>query len=306
MDRREFFGHGVLTAGLAATGTFGLSQAFGDVKTAASDARKTAKLRISSQFGAAPGKSEEEKLANMKKYGCEAVEYHGSVVGKGAKYRKMADDAGLKVSVICWGSHKGDLCKEDKANIQLVRDDLKKALETAGELGAQGVIYVPAFAKETTLTNQEIRQRCLDFLPEMGQFAKKCNTSVILEPLCRLEAYFLRQVADAASIARDCGGPDSGVAVMGDFYHMDLEETSDMGAFISGGPYLKHVHLAGGKEEPRRKLPGQNATRFVDGFRGLKYIGYTGFCSFECGVVGDREVEFPKAIAFLRKEWDEA
>ena len=93
---------------------------------------------------------------------------------------------------------------------------------------------------------------------------------------------------------------------MGDFYHMDSEETSDMGAFISAGDYLNHVHLAGGRAEPTRTLPGQNGMSFVDGFRGLKYIGYTGFCSFECGCVGDREVEMPKAMQFLRDQWDQA
>ena len=31
---------------------------------------------------------------------------------------------------------------------------------------------------------------------------------------------------------------------MGDFYHMFIEETSDLGAFISGGSRVHHVHLA--------------------------------------------------------------
>ena len=78
---------------------------------------------------------------------------------------------------------------------------------------------------------------------------------------------------------------------MGDFYHMFIEETSDLGAFISGGAYLHHVHLA----SRIRVLPGQDDRQFVDGFRGLKLIGYQDFCSFECGCRGDREVEIPKS-----------
>lgn len=303
MDRRQFFGSSLI-AGIGLAGT-GISQVSAKT-TAELDKRNVAKLRISSQLNPAPGKSIEEKLANIKKYGCEAVEYPGNIVGKGKEYKKLADDHGLKVSAICWGSHGGDLCKEDPSRIQVVKDALKAALETAGELQAQGVIYVPAFASETTLSNQEIRKRCLDFLPEVGEFAVKNKTFIILEPLCRYEAFFLRQVADGASIARDCGGLAKGVAVMGDFYHMDSEETSDMGAFISAGEYLKHVHLAGGRAEPRRTFPGQNSLSFVDGFRGLKYIGYQGFCSFECGCAGDKAVEFPKSIEFLKKQWNEA
>ena len=53
-------------------------------------------------------------------------------------------------------------------------------------------------------------------------------------------------------------------------------------------------------------LPGQDERQFVDGFRGLKWIGYQDYCSFECGVRGDPQVEFPKSMAFLREQWEKA
>jgi sugar phosphate isomerase/epimerase len=177
---------------------------------------------------------------------------------------------------------------------------LKVALSAAGELGSTGVIYVPAFNGQTKLGNQEIRKILVDKLPELGEHAQKAGTKLILEPLNRNEAYFLRQVADAASITRDCKSP--GIAVMGDFYHMFIEETSDLGAFISGGSYVHHVHLA----SRIRVLPGQDERQFVEGFRGLKAIGYKYYCSFECGVQGNPEVEIPKSMAFLREQWAKA
>ncbi len=305
MNRRDFFGASAVV-GLGLTG----ASAFATQTTEATDKRADAKLRISSQVGPAPGGSLEEKLAKIKQYGCEAVEYGGECVGKGKEFRQKAENEGLKVSVICWGSHNGDLCSEDVSKRQPGVDDLKRALETAGEMGANGVIYVPAFNGQTKLTNQEIRKLLLEFMPDLAKFAKDCGTNIILEPLCRMEAYFLRQVADGASIARDvlrAAGIDSGIGVMGDFYHMDTEETSQMGAFISAGSLLRHVHLAGGVENPRRTYPGENSMTFVDGFRGLKYIGYQGFCSFECGCeAADKEEGFKKSIEFLRAQWDEA
>ena len=87
--------------------------------------------------------------------------------------------------------------------------------------------------------------------------------------------------------------------MMGDFYHMFFEETSDLGAFISGGDYVHHVHLA----SRIRVLPGQDDRQFIDGFRGLKLIGYQDFCSLECGCQGDAEVEIPKSVQFLRDQW---
>ena len=45
--------------------------------------------------------------------------------------------------------------------------------------------------------------------------------------------------------------------MMGDFYHMTFEETSDMGAFISGGKYVQHVHFAIAFAQPDSSRPGR-------------------------------------------------
>lgn len=308
MNRRDFFGAGAaLGVGLAATS---LTAGASAQTTEQMDKRAEAKLRICSQVGPAPGKDLAEKLEKIKKYGCEAVEFGGDCVGKGEERLKMCQDAGLEIGAICWGSHNGDLCSEDESKRQPGIDDLKAAIETAGIMKSPGVIYVPAFNGQTKLTNQEIRAWLLEFLPPLAEFAKDCGTNIIFEPLCRYEAYFLRQVADGASIARDVlekAGIETGIGVMADFYHMDSEETSQMGAIISGGPLLKYVHMAGGRAEPRRTYPGENSMTFVDGFRGLKYIGYQGFCSFECGCAKeDKEQAFQDSIAFLRAQWEQA
>lgn len=308
MNRRDFFGTGAaLGLGLASVSLLETANA---QTTEQMDKRAEAKLRLSCQVGPAPGNSMEEKLEKMKKYGCEAVEYGGECVGRGQEYLKKANDAGLEVGAICWGSRNGSLCSEDVSKRQPGIDDLKRAIETAGEMKSPGVIYVPAFNGQTQLTNQEIRALLLEFMPPLAEFAKECNTNIIFEPLCRMEAYFLRQVGDGASIARDVlrkANIDTGIGVMADFYHMDTEETSQMGAIISGGSLLKYVHLAGGVSNPRRTYPGENDMTFVDGFRGLKYIGYQGFCSFECGCAKeDKEQAFQDSIAFLRAQWEMA
>ncbi len=306
MNRRDFFNAGaVMGAGLLTTGA--VRSTFADTAAPAGK-RDLAKLRICSQLGIIPGDDIETKLKNMKEWGCEAFEVGGEVTDPEVcdKYNKLKKDFDLEVSAICWGSLGGALVSTDDQVQKDGMETFKRVLEGAGKIGARGVIHVPAFNGQSELSNQEILKRCVDYLSELGEFAVSCGTTIILEPLCRYETFFLRQVAFGASICRDCGGRENGVTVMGDFYHMDSEETSDMGAFISGGDYVNHVHLAGGRAEPMRTLPGQNGMSFVDGFRGLKYIGYTGFCSFECGCKGDPMVEIPKSIAFLRDQWAQA
>jgi sugar phosphate isomerase/epimerase len=163
------------------------------------------------------------------------------------------------------------------------------------------MIVVPAFNNQTTLGNREARQILLDLLPGLGEVAVKAGTLILLEPLNRGEAFFLRQLADAAAICRDADHP--GVRMMADFYHMGREETSHEGAILSAGPYLRHVHLA---TFPKRILPGQEPYDYTDGFRGLKRIGYRDYCSFECGCRGNADEEIPKAVRFLREQWAQA
>jgi sugar phosphate isomerase/epimerase len=257
-------------------------------------------LKLSSQLPVIPGKNLEEKIAKMEKWGFDAVELPADAVGKEKMYRDAIKDTKLKFSAVGWGSINGDLVSEDKAKRGPAAAKLKQALASAGELGTTGVIYVPAFNGQTRLGNQEIRAILLDTLPQIGEHAVKVGSRLLLEPLNRKEAFFLRQLADAAAICRDSGSP--GICMMGDFYHMYIEETSDLGAFISAGSYLHHVHLA----SRVRVLPGQDERQFVDGFLGLKWIGYQDYCSFECGVNGDRDVEIPKSMAFLRDQWAKA
>ncbi len=281
------------------------SPARAEEKTVPGDRREKARLRFSSQLGVIPGENDEAKLKTMKQWGFEAVEL-GGVGNNVGDWKKKIEDAGLLVSAFCWGSCKGNLVSDDPEKRQSGIDELKRNLEGNAKLGGTGVIHVPAFNKESTLSVQELRKRVLEYLPEIGKLAVECGTSVILEPLSRQESFYLRQVSDGARIAQECNkiAGCAGIKVMGDFYHMYNEEADDMGAFVSGGDLLQHVHLANG---PKRTLPGQVPDhRFVKGFRGLKYIGYDKFVSFECGVTGDRGVEVPKCLDFLRKEWEEA
>ncbi len=79
-----------------------------------------------------------------------------------------------------------------------------------------------------------------------------------------------------------------------------------MAAFVAGGQYLRHVHIASRKN---RKMPGEDAgDNYVDGFKGLKLIGYQDFVSFECGLGKgtDRAKTLIAAAKLLREQWEAA
>lgn len=297
MDRRDFLmgaimgagGMGALSAGGGGAGAAGAPQQQLEVE-----------LKLSSQEWLVPGETLRDKVLKLEEWGAVGVELGGGgLPGRVDEVRRALEGTGVGLSAICAG-YAGVPISPDAVVRRQATDSIKEILTAAGELASPGLIVVPAFNQHEQLGGREGREALLELLREVGEHAADHGTRVLLEPLNRTEAFFLRQLADAASICRDADSP--GVGMMGDFYHMHREETSDLGAFISAGGYLHHVHLA----SRTRKLPGQDERSFVDGFRGLKMIGYRDYCSLECGIEGDPEVEIPKSFGFLREQWQTA
>ncbi|MDR2472536.1 MAG: TIM barrel protein [Tannerella sp.] len=265
-----------------------------------------AKLNISFQESTLKFDTLKEKFDLMEKLGVVGFEPHGGNLPDRVDELKAAlNGRNIKVSAICAG-FKGFMLSENEAVRNECRDTMRAIITAAGKLSSTGVIIVPAFNHQTPCKphNQETRDFLCQWFDELGKFAVENGTTVIFEPLNRREAFYMRQVADAASICRDINNP--GVRCMGDFWHMTLEETSDLGAFLSAGEYLQHVHIASRK---RRLIPGEDgqADNYVAGFKGLKALGYNKYVSFECGSkADDRNASAAAAVELLRKQWDEA
>lgn len=301
-NRRRFIKTTIAgSAALAAAG----SGSFASAKTEEKSVAGKAVLNISFQEGTAPGKTLNEKFDFMEAHGVVGFEPHGKALL--ARKQEMKDalrGRNIKVSAVCAGFD-GFILSTDPAVRKQCRDTMAGLIIAAGELGSTGVIIVPAFNSQVPVMphTQETRDFLCEQFDEMGTLAQEHGTTVILEPLNRKEAFYLRQVGDAASICRDIN--NAGVKCMGDFWHMTWEENSDMGAFISAGEHLQHVHVASRK---RRSMPGEDgeADNYVNGFKGLKMLGYDKYVSFECGCQGDRAVVVPAALELLRKQWKEA
>ena len=303
LDRRDFIKTSLVGTALLSAG--GLSHIKAATPVKKDKPSTKAKLNLSFQEGIPPGQNLNEKLDFMEKHGVVGFEPGGRGLKNRVKEIQSAlKGRNIKVSAICAGFD-GFILSTDPAIRKQCRDTMEEIIAAAGELGSTGVIIVPAFNNQVPVMphTQETRDFLCEQFNEMGNFAHQHGTTVIFEPLNRKEAFYLRQVGDAASICRDINNP--GVRCMGDFWHMTWEENSDMGAFISAGEYLQHVHIASRK---RRSMPGEDgeADNYVNGFRGLKMIGYDKYISFECGCQGDRNTVVPAALELLRKQWDEA
>ena len=298
-NRRDFIRTLGVGGALAATGTLAAVSCNSPAQTKKEE-QPALPLNLCLQEGVAPGETLAEKLDFM-----EANEITGLEVGGGklasrvSEIQKALQNRKVKITAICAGFD-GWLIAKDESERKKCMDSSKEIIAAARALGSYGMILVPGFnGQQPSLPFVEARAMLVDQLKELGEFAVKNNTTLILEPLNRQEAWFLRLVADAAAICRDVNSP--GITCMGDFWHMTWEETSDMGAFISGGKYLNHVHIASRKT---RNTPGEDeGDNYIDGFKALKMLKYQHFVSFECGTKGDKKVALPNAFTMLREQW---
>ena len=302
MDRRSFLGSAA--AGIAGAAVLSTPAGLLTSCSSGTGTKKSPELRLSFQEGTAPGESLNEKFDYMEKLGIVGFEPHGKQLLKRAEeFRQALSGRNIKVSAICAGFD-GFILAEDPAVKASFDSSMRELIAAAGEIGSTGVIMVPAFnaQKPCRPHTMETRDYLCEQLHELGEYALKHNTTVILEPLNRKEAFYLRLVSDAAAICRDA---DSEVVkCMGDFWHMQ-EETSDYAAFISAGKYLQHVHVA---SRGQRRMPGEDGQldNYIDGMRALKELDYQNYISFECGTAADRNVVVPAAVELLRSQWEQA
>ena len=265
----------------------------------------TGQLNISFQDDIPGRKDVNDILDYMENLGVTGFEpWGGDVITRGNEFQQALKGRNIKVSAVCAG-FEGFILAEDPKVRAAFDSSMKEIIAASGELGSTGVIMVPAFNNQVPCMphTRETREYLCEQLHELGEYALKYNTTVILEPLNREEAHYLRQVPDAAAICRD--SKSAGVKCMGDFWHMK-EETSEFAAFLSAGTeYLQHVHIA---SKGNRRMPGEcgDVDNYVDGFRALKLMGYDKYISFECGCGGDRDILVPAAVKLIREQWEKA
>ncbi len=296
MDRRQFItlsaisGAGLLAARCASPVKLDIGEA------------NTTTLKLSSQESVAPGESLNEKLDFLEQHGFTGLEpWGGGLEKRVTEMQKALQNRSVNISAVVAG-FSGFLIAKDPVVRKEAIDSIKIILEAAGALGSGGLIVVPAFNHQESLPHVEARQLLVELLKELGEHAQRHNTRLLLEPLNRREAWFLRMLADAAAIAKDSGS--DGIGVMGDFWHMTWEETSDLGAIFSAAGYLHHMHIA---SRQNRRMPGEDENDdYTEGFKALKHIGYQGYISLECGSAGNRLETIPAAANLIREQWERA
>ena len=218
---------------------------------------------------------------------------------------RAARERGAVFSSVCLISDRfiGDFDPEVRRE---ATDHMKDLLSGIAELGGTGAVTPAAYGLASKRlppftvprTEEEDRRVLLEALEELGEHAEREGTLVLLEPLNRYEDHMLNRVDQAVELCKAVGRPS--VKVMGDLFHMNIEEDDLGGSIRAADEYLAHVHLA----DSSRLQPGTAHTDFAGAFAALREIGFGGFMAMECGIRGDAEEALPESATHLRSLMD--
>lgn len=251
-----------------------------------------------------PGESFAEVLRNLESYGYQGIQI-------GARFRDLGwEEIGRLVKAsnlqLCIAGGGGGLLAADAEARRAGVEATKEGLRLAARLGALGSICVPIRRPEMApppppKTLYELQEEILiEELKEIAPVAEAEGVMLILEPLNRYESQFLQRLDQAHKICAAVGSPN--VRFMADFFHMNIEEV-DLGKAIEAtAEYLGYVHLA----DSHRFQPGSGHLDFCPGLAALKRIGYDGFLTLECKIMGaDKGKALTDSAKLIRKLWDE-
>ena len=213
---------------------------------------------------------------------------------------RAARERGAVFSSVCLISDRfiGDFDPEVRRE---ATDHMKDLLSGIAELGGTGAVTPAAYGLASKRlppftvprTEEEDQRVLLEALEELGEHAEREGTLVLLEPLNRYEDHMLNRVDQAVELCKEVGRPS--VKVMGDLFHMNIEEDELGGAIRAAGDYLAHVHLA----DSSRLQPGTAHTDFAGAFAALREIGFGGYMAMECGIRGNPEEALPESVTHL-------
>ena len=260
--------------------------------------RVSAAIRLGLQDKFAPGGNVRERFESALRYGFEALELSVDTI----RSAKEAVREGVTVSALC-GGYRGWLIDPDAERRRTAREDLAELVDLAGALGC-GCVVVPIWGRTGNLPNiatgrtrDEDEAMFVDALSALATRAERAGSLLFIEPINRYQNDVCVTIADALRLRERVGSP--AVRVMGDVFHMNIEE-ADMGAAIdAAGAQLGHLHLA----DSNRLEPGKGHLDLAPVFTALARLAYRGFASFELAALsGDADDVLPVSVALVREQ----
>jgi sugar phosphate isomerase/epimerase len=184
----------------------------------------------------------------------------------------------------------------------------RSRIHVAHRLGAMGVIEVPVFGPcrcpewaNTPGPHRKEDELLVQGLRALAPDLAATGVQILIEPLTKKETHYMNLQQHGAGVIEEAG--TQGVALLSDFYHMQMEEPDIAQTLSRAGRHTAYVHLADGAQ---RTEPGSLPFDYRPGFRALKANGFCGWLTMECKATDDPESALRRALAYVKRQWAEA
>lgn len=144
-------------------------------------------------------------------------------------------------------------------------------------------------------TFQSTKEKFLNTLRPIEEYARKSGVALILEPINRYESNFINNLDEAAELLREVNSPY--VKMMPDLFHMNIEEPSIEKSLEKHRELIAYVHFA----DSNRYSPGMGHLNFRSVVKTLRKIDYTGWISVEILPVPDPDTAALRAVKYLKR-----
>jgi len=226
-------------------------------------------------YGEAPKKS----IERCAKFGYDAIE----LVGEPDYYdikeiNQLCKDNGIVVSSICsvYNADR-DLAHPDPKKREQALDYVKRVADFAAAVDCHMIIAGPtAVCKTASLTNFKDEYKWgVEGIIKGAEYAKPLGVNLCLECWNRYETYMLNRLDQAVEMLEKVNMDN--VGVMGDLFHMNIDEGDIAQAIRNTGASLTHMHFA----DSNRAAPSMGHLDFKPIMKALKDIDYKGYITFE-------------------------
>jgi sugar phosphate isomerase/epimerase len=262
-------------------------------------------IRLAAQEHFFEGRDLIEKFANAQSAGFDGIELLGAGEGKFAARAddlRRARDAGVVMPTVCvqMDHFIGDFDAERRRD---ARANMKLLLSTIVEAGGFGAITpaswgmfstrLPPFTPPRDADGD--REVLLEELTALGEHAREVGATLLLEPLNRYEDHMVNRLAQAVDLVRTVDLPS--VRIIGDFFHMSIEEVDLDASMREAAPYIAHFQVS----DTNRLEPGAGHLDWGKRLNTLEEIGYTGWLAMESRLSGPAAEVLPSVAKLLRR-----
>jgi len=174
-----------------------------------------------------------------------------------------------------WLTRKLSLASPDPANRHQARQFIAAIVDFAGSFGAPAIIGSMQGRAEGEVTKEQALHWLAEALEQLGPRAHTHGVPLLLEPLNRYESNLLNTMAQTVDFLTRL--LTQNVRILGDLFHMNIEEASIPDAIAAAGTWIGHVHFA----DSNRRAIGMGHTTVEPVVAALRGIGYQGYLSAE-------------------------